>query len=106
MVDPAVRSNFVIMSPLIDVVVEVRGGSLEFLEKWRPVLQPHHIIVIQNCPGTLRIPSGFDVATYSLDDAQRTLGDKCWCLAQEGGRLSRSYGYLMSKKRFIFTIGE
>ena len=91
---------------LIDVVIQVSSGSLDFLEKWRSVLAPYHIIVVQTSGGAkLSVPPGFDVEVLTLTDAQKTLGDKLWCLTS-GDSLSRSYGYMISKKRYVYTIGE
>ncbi len=90
---------------LLDVVIQVSAGSLDFLAKWRTVLQPYHIIIVQTSAGAkLVAPAGFDVEVHTLADAQKLLGDKLWCLTS-GDSLSRSYGYMMSKKRYVYTLG-
>jgi hypothetical protein len=90
---------------LIDVVIAVTGASLDFLDKWRAVLAPYHIIVVQVSGGAkLTAPSGFDVEVHILADAQKLAGSDLWAISSTDG-VSRSYGVLASKKRFVYLLG-
>ena len=86
---------------LVDVIVHVSGSSLDFLEKWRAVLGPYHIIVVAS--SKLSAPSGLDVEVHTHADAQK-LGADLWAIASPEG-LSRSYGILLSKKRYVYLLG-
>ncbi|GAX85093.1 hypothetical protein CEUSTIGMA_g12513.t1 [Chlamydomonas eustigma] len=90
---------------LIDVVIPVSGG-LEFLDKWRSVLQAYHIIVIQSGVENLQIPEGFNITIYRVSDAKKILGDDAWCLINNDGSLNRSFGYIMSQKKYVYTFDE
>lgn len=90
---------------LLDVVIQVSSGSLDFLERWRAVLAPYHIIVVQTSGGQkLSVPAGLDVEVHTLSDAQKLCGADLWALSV-GDSLSRSYGYMLSKKRYVYSIG-
>jgi reversibly glycosylated polypeptide/UDP-arabinopyranose mutase len=90
---------------LIDIVIPV-SGSLGFLDKWRSVLQPYHIIVVQSGVEPLSIPDGFNISIYKVSDAKKILGDDAWCLINSDGSLNRSFGYMMSQKKYVYTFDE
>lgn len=91
---------------LIDVVIQVSSGSLDFLNGWRAFLAPYHLIIVQTSGGPkLNAPAGLDVEVRSIAEVQQLLGQDFWCLAAGDG-LSRSAGYLLSKKKYIYSLGE
>ena len=91
---------------LLDVVIQVSSGSLDFLNSWKTVLSPYHIIIIQTSGGSnLAAPAGFDIEVHAVSDATKLCGPDIWCLTAGDG-LSRSFGYMLSKKKFIYSIGE
>lgn len=53
----------------------------------------------------LRVPDGFDYELYKRPDIEKILGDKASCISFKDSAC-RCFGFLMSKKRFIFTIDD
>ncbi|KAG1663228.1 hypothetical protein FOA52_004429 [Chlamydomonas sp. UWO 241] len=88
-----------------DVVV-VCSSSLAFLDKWRSVLAPYHLIVIQTGSTALTLPPGFDAEIHTAADAHQRLGPNASIVVNANGQLSYVYGYLVSKKQYVYTIGE
>lgn len=92
---------------LIDVVVAA-STSLAFLSKWHAVLAPYHLIVIQT--GSTPLPLAelpaelLDVELHTVSDAQQRLGNNA-SVVIANGQLSYVYGYLVSKKQYVYTIG-
>lgn len=82
--------------------------NLDFLEQWRPFFQPYHLIIIQDGdPSRPKpfVPAGYDYELYNRNDIERMLGDKAWCISFKDSAC-RCFGFLVSKKRYVFTIGE
>eukprot|EP00955_Chlamydomonas_euryale_P053014 355355-Chlamydomonas_euryale.AAC.5 len=90
---------------LIDVIVAA-SGSLAFLDKWRAVLQPYHLVIIQTGSSPVSVPAGFDAEVHTPADAKAKLGAKAWVVVSPEGQLSPAYGFLVSKKRYVYTIGR
>jgi len=90
---------------LIDVVILVSSASLDFLNGWRAFLSPYHLIIVQTSGGPKMTAQGFDAEIHLVAEVQKMLGQDFWCLAAGDG-LSRSLGYLLSKKKYIFSLGE
>ena len=51
------------------------------------------------------MPAGYDYELYNRNDIERMLGDKAWCISFKDSAC-RCFGFLVSKKRYVFTIGE
>ncbi len=81
--------------------------DLGFLEQWRPFFQGYHLIIIQDGDPTKKIdvPEGFSYELYNRNDIERILGDKAWCISFKDSAC-RCFGFMVSKKKYIFTIGE
>ena len=81
--------------------------NLDFLEQWRPFFQGYHLIIVQDGDPTkkINIPEGFSYELYNRNDIERILGDKAWCISFKDSAC-RCFGYAVSKKRYIFTIGQ
>ncbi|KAL3695893.1 hypothetical protein R1sor_009969 [Riccia sorocarpa] len=90
----------------LDVVIST-SGSLDFLEGWRPFLKNYHLIIVQegDSPKTVKVPDGFDYELYNRTDAERILGPNARCITFKDSA-SRSFGFLVSKKKYIFTIDD
>jgi len=50
-------------------------------------------------------PAGFDYELYNRNDIERILGDKAWCISFKDSAC-RCFGYMVSKKRYIYTIDD
>ncbi|THU70752.1 hypothetical protein C4D60_Mb08t28290 [Musa balbisiana] len=77
--------------------------NLDFLEMWRPFFQPYHLIIVQDGGDpskTIRVPDGFDYELYN-----RNLGPKAAYISFNDAA-SRCFGYMISKKKYIFTIDD
>ncbi|KAK1306402.1 UDP-arabinopyranose mutase 1 [Acorus calamus] len=74
---------------------------------WRPYFEPYHLIIVQDGDPskTIRVPKGFDYEFYNRDDINRILGPKASCISYKDGAC-RSFGFLISKKKYIFTIDD
>lgn len=80
--------------------------NLDFLEQWRPFFQPYHLIIVQDGDPTkkIQVPEGFSYDLYNRTDIERILGDKAWCISFKDSAC-RCFGYMISKKKYIYTIG-
>ncbi|KAK1273368.1 Alpha-1,4-glucan-protein synthase [UDP-forming] [Acorus gramineus] len=88
----------------LDIVIPTIR-NLDFLEMWRPYFEPYHLIIIQDGDPskTIRVLQGFDYEFYNRNDINRILGPKASCISYKDGAC-RSFGFLISKKKYIFTI--
>ena len=64
----------------LDIVVctDLTGGNLAFLDVWRPLLEPYHLIVVQagGTDGLPIVPAGFDHELVTRNDMRRVLGPR------------------------------
>lgn len=90
----------------LDIVIPTIR-NLDFLEMWRPFLQPYHLIIVQDGDPskTIRVPDGFDYELYNRNDINRILGPKANCISFKDSAC-RCFGFLVSKKKYIFTIDD
>lgn len=91
---------------LIDIVTpSIR--NLDFLNEWREFFQGFHIIIIQDGDQgvTLDIPDWVDYELHKRVDIKRALGGDHWIISQKDASI-RNYGFLLSKKQYIFTIDD
>ncbi|CAN1318217.1 UDP-arabinopyranose mutase 1 [Linum perenne] len=74
---------------------------------WRPFLQPYHLIIVQDGDPskTIRVPDGFDYELYNRNDINKILGPKASCISFKDSAC-RCFGFLVSKKKYIFTIDD
>ena len=81
--------------------------NLDFLEMWRPFLQPYHLIIVQDGDPTktIKVPEGFDYELYNRNDINRMLGPRSSCISFKNSAC-RCFGYMVSKKKYIFTIDD
>lgn len=97
-------------SPLLkdelDIVIPTIR-NLDFLEMWRPFFQPYHLIIVQDGDPskTIKVPEGFDYELYNRNDINKILGPKASCISFKDSAC-RCFGYLVSKKKYIFTIDD
>lgn len=90
----------------IDIVIPTIR-NLDFLEMWRPFFQPYHLIVIKDGDpaADIQVPKGFDYELHTREDIKAKLGDKAWCISFKDSAC-RCFGFLLSRKRYIFTIDD
>ncbi|XP_057837900.1 probable UDP-arabinopyranose mutase 1 [Cryptomeria japonica] len=88
----------------VDIVIPTTK-NLDFLEKWRPFFEPYHLIIIQDGDPhkTVKVPKGFDYELYNRSDISGLLGSKASCITFKD-TACRCFGYLLSKKKYIYTI--
>lgn len=91
----------------IDIVIpSIR--NLDFLNHWREFFQGFHIIIIQDGDQGvhLNVPDWVDYELHKRIDIERALGqDSQWIISQHDASI-RNYGFLLSKKRYIYTIDD
>ncbi|XP_057837845.2 UDP-arabinopyranose mutase 1 [Cryptomeria japonica] len=90
----------------VDIVITTIR-DLDFLEKWRPFFLPYHLIIIQDGDPhkTIKVPEGFDYELHNRTNIVELLGPKASCISYKD-TACRCFGYLLSKKKYIFTIGD
>lgn len=90
----------------LDIVIPTIR-NLDFLELWRPFFEKYHLIIVQDGDPTrkIKIPEGFDYELYNRDDIKEMLGEKSWCISFKDSAC-RCFGFLVSKKRYIYTIDD
>ncbi|RZR92333.1 hypothetical protein BHM03_00020641 [Ensete ventricosum] len=90
----------------VDIVIPTIR-NLDFLEMWRPFFQPYHLIIVQDGDPrkTISVPDGFDYELYNRNDINRILGPKAACISFNDSSC-RCFGYLVSKKKYVFTIDD
>jgi reversibly glycosylated polypeptide/UDP-arabinopyranose mutase len=90
----------------LDIVIPTIR-NLDFLEMWRPFFQPYHLIIVQDGDPkkTIRVPEGFDYELYNRDDINRILGPRASCISFKDSAC-RCFGYMVSKKKYVFTIDD
>lgn len=102
---PAVPVSPPLKDELDIVIPTIR--NLDFLEMWRPFFQPYHLIIVQDGDPTktIRVPEGFDYELYNRNDINRILGPKASCISFKDSAC-RCFGFMVSKKKYIFTIDD
>lgn len=90
----------------LDIVIPTIR-NLDFLEMWRPFFEPYHLIIVQDGDPskTINVPDGFDYELYNRNDINRILGPKASCISFKDSAC-RCFGYMVSKKKYIFTIDD
>ena len=81
--------------------------NLDFLDEWREFFQGFHVIVIQdgNQSEFLEVPDWVDYELHKRADIEEALGENEWIIRRRDASI-RNYGFLLSKKRYIFTIDD
>ena len=81
--------------------------NLDFLNEWREFFQGFHVIIIQDGDQNvvLDVPSWVDFELHKRVDIEKALGAGQWIISQRDASI-RNYGFLLSKKRYIFTIDD
>lgn len=90
----------------VDIVIPTIR-NLDFLEKWRSFFLPYHLIIIQDGDPdkTTKVPEGFDYELHNRTDIIELLGPKAFCISFKD-TACRCFGFLLSKKKYIFTIAD
>ena len=90
----------------LDIVIPTIR-NLDFLEMWRPFFQPYHLIIVQDGDpsNTIAVPNGFNYDLYNRNDVNKVLGPKASCISFKDSAC-RCFGFLVSKKKYIFTIDD
>ncbi|BBN69014.1 hypothetical protein Prudu_694S000200 [Prunus dulcis] len=72
---------------------------------WRPYFEPYDLIIVQDGDPsrTIKVPDGFDCELYNWNDINCILGPQASCISFKDSAC-RCFGYLVSKKKYIFTI--
>lgn len=90
----------------VDIVVpSIR--DLDFLNEWKEFFQGFHVIIIQDGDQSkhLNVPSWVDYELHKRVDIERVLGKNQWIISDKDASI-RNYGFLLSKKRYIYTIDD
>ncbi|GFZ08009.1 reversibly glycosylated polypeptide 2 [Actinidia rufa] len=105
MAQPAKAVSPLLKDDLDIVIPTIR--NLNSLEMWRPLLEPYHLIIVQDGDPNkvIRVPDGFDYELYNRNDINRILGPKANCISFKDSAC-RCIGFLVSKKKYIFTIDD
>ncbi|CAB4295402.1 unnamed protein product [Prunus armeniaca] len=95
-----------ILKDELDIVIPTIR-NLDFLEMWRPYFEPYHLVMVQDGDPsrTIKVSDGFDCEPYNWNDINRILGLKASCISFKVSAC-RCFGYLVSKKKYIFTIDD
>jgi reversibly glycosylated polypeptide/UDP-arabinopyranose mutase len=90
----------------LDIVIPTIR-NLDFLEMWRPFFEPYHLIIVQDGDPskTIKVPPGFDYELYNRNDINKLLGPRASCISFKDSAC-RCFGYMVSKKKYIFTIDD
>lgn len=90
----------------LDIVIPTIR-NLDFLEMWRPFFEKYHLIIVQDGDPskTIKVPEGFDYELYNRNDINRILGPKASCISFKDSAC-RCFGYMVSKKKYIYTIDD
>lgn len=90
----------------LDIVIPTIR-NLDLLEMWRPFFEQYHLIIVQDGDPSkkIRVPHGFDYELYNRNDVNSILGPKASCISFRDSAC-RCFGYLVSKKKYIFTIDD
>mmetsp|Transcript_18772 Transcript_18772/g.52283 ORF Transcript_18772/g.52283 Transcript_18772/m.52283 type:complete len:351 (+) Transcript_18772:211-1263(+) len=88
-------------------IVTASANGFAYLEHWHKFFKPYHIVAVHTGDPQQKVdlPEGLDVDLYDTTDFERKLGSKAW-IFQGGSSCVRSFGFLFTKRRFIFTIDE
>lgn len=102
----AVSPTTPVLKDEVDIVIPTIR-NLDFLEMWRPFFEPYHLIIVQDGDPskTINVPSGFDYDLYNRHHINRILGPTSSCISFNDSA-SRCFGFLVSKKKYIFTIDD
>lgn len=92
----------------VDVVIAALKPDLKFLEAWRSMLEPFHMIIVQGGEShrPLQVPQGFDADVYTQSDIAKALGPKLASSLSFKGTSCKNFGYLVSKKQYVFTLDD
>ncbi|ERN11874.1 hypothetical protein AMTRI_Chr06g173680 [Amborella trichopoda] len=94
----------------VDVVITALNPNLgPFLEEWRPVLTPYHLIIVKDPildhkQQDLNIPPGFNSDVYTKSHMETLLGHDLLSSLHFSGLSARYFGYLVSTRRYIVAI--
>ena len=88
-------------------MISIVNPNLSFLEAWRPFLPPYHLIIVQDpkLEQNVEVSFGFHHTLYTKHDMERILGSGVLSSLGFKGRSCRSFGYPVSKKKYIFFVG-
>lgn len=91
----------------VDIVVAAINSDLTpFLNEWRPIFSPFHLIIVKDpdMDGELHVPEGFNVDVFTKSDINRMVGSSHSILFS--GYSCRYFGYLVSRKKYIISIDD
>ena len=88
-------------------IVAIGSSGFQFLENWEKILKPYTIYAIHtgDPKDNVYLPHGLNVEIYTKLDIERRLGQKSWIFNGQATE-ARSFGFLLCRKRFVFTIEE
>ena len=92
---------------LVDVVMPSIRDLDNFLEAWRPFIEPFHLILVQDGDPdkVLHIPDWADYELYNRRDIERALGDDAWIISKRDASI-RNFGFLVSEKRYVWSVDD
>lgn len=91
----------------LDIVIpSIR--DLDFLESWRPFLEPYHLILVQDGDPDkkLKIPPWADYELHNRRDIESALGvDRAWVISSRDASI-RNFGFLVSRAKYVYTLDD
>jgi reversibly glycosylated polypeptide / UDP-arabinopyranose mutase len=77
------------------------------LEAWRHIVEPYHIIILQDGDPdvAITVPAWCDYELHNHNSILEALGEDAWIISHRDSAL-RSYGFLVSQKKYVFTLDD
>ena len=88
----------------MDIVLAVEN-DLNFLYNWKSIIWKFHFIIIQygKLENSLSIPNWLDYQLYTSKEIEALLGNKAYIFSLNS-QYCKSFGYLVSKRKYIYTM--
>ena len=91
---------------MVDIVSVAKSDNFTFLNGWKAILEPFHLILVQDgdFKDDLEIPPWVDYELYTRKDIDKSLGKLSWIIPK--GEASISFGFLVSDRMIVYCLDE
>ncbi|KAL0003630.1 hypothetical protein SO802_011191 [Lithocarpus litseifolius] len=105
MAEPSTKVTPPLKDELDIVIPTIR--TLDFLESWVPFSEQYHLIIVQDGgpSKTIGVPESFYYELYNRNDINQIPGPRDSCISYKDSAC-HSFSFLLSKKKYIFTIDD